>query len=56
VQEFWCPLNRMLNGAESRTGGFGEEKDFLNLPVFEPRAVQPLASRCTECQPRLRHV
>jgi len=37
------PLNRRLGVAQSLSGRFGEEKNFLPLPEFEPRTVQLVA-------------
>ena len=36
------PIDRRLDGSESRCGHLGEEKDFLSIPEFEPRTVQPV--------------
>jgi len=33
----------MLDGLESVSEGFGEEKNILPFPGFEPSVVQPLA-------------
>jgi hypothetical protein len=33
----------MLDGLESVSGRFGEEKNLLPFPGFEPRVIQPLA-------------
>jgi len=37
------PLNRKLGGRQSRSGHFGEEKNFLLLQTFEPRIIQLIA-------------
>jgi hypothetical protein len=37
------PLNNWLDRPRTRYGRFGKEKNFLFLPGFEPRTVQPLA-------------
>ena len=34
------PLSRRLDGPQTRSGRFGEEKTLFNLPGFEPRTVQ----------------
>jgi hypothetical protein len=34
----------MLDGLESVSGRFGEKKNLLPFPEFEPRVVQPLAT------------
>ena len=39
------PLNKRLGGTEGR---FGEEI-LLPLPGFEPRTIQPIPSRQTDC-------
>ena len=36
-------LNRILDGLESVSGRFGEEKNLFPFPGFEPMVVQPLA-------------
>ena len=33
----WCPLNRVRGGLQIRCGRFGEGKNFLHPPIFEPR-------------------
>jgi hypothetical protein len=33
----WCSLTRGLGGPQSRYGRFGEEENFLHLPIFEPQ-------------------
>jgi hypothetical protein len=37
------PLNRKLDGPQSRSGRFGEDTNLLPLPGFEPRTVRPVA-------------
>ena len=37
------PLKRKQSGSRSRSGCFGEEKNFLGLPGFETRTIQLLA-------------
>jgi len=37
------PLNRKLDGPQSRSGQFREEKNFLLLETFEPRIIQLIA-------------
>jgi len=37
------PLNKRLGGPESGSEPFGDERNLLLLPGFEPRTVQPVA-------------
>jgi hypothetical protein len=37
------PLNRRLSEPQSQFGHYGEEKDILSLPSFEPQTIQPIA-------------
>ena len=37
------PFDRMLGGLQSRSWHLGEENNFLRLPTFESRTVQPVA-------------
>ena len=39
------PLDMALGGSQSRYGCCGEKKILLPLPGFDPRTVQPVASR-----------
>ena len=43
MKERRYPLNIWLSGHQRRSGRFGEEKNLLPLPGFEPRTVQPVA-------------
>ena len=43
VKEPRCPLNRRLDGPQSQSGCFEEEKSVLSLPGFDPQNVQPVA-------------
>jgi len=36
------PCNRGLNGTQSWSGHFGEEKNLLSLAELEPQMVQPI--------------
>ena len=40
------PLNTSLCAPQRRFGRFGEDRNLLLLPGFDPRIIQPLASRC----------
>jgi hypothetical protein len=35
------PLNSMLGGPQGRSGWFGDEKDQMPLPQFEPQTALP---------------
>ena len=39
----WYPFNGRMIGPQIRSGGFGEQKSILPLPLFELRTVQPLS-------------
>jgi hypothetical protein len=45
------PLGRRLGGPQNRSGRRGEEKNLALTGTrnFDPSAVQPLASRYTDC-------
>jgi hypothetical protein len=43
VKERRYPLNRRLSGLQSWCGHFGEEKNLLPLPGYEPWTIQPVA-------------
>jgi len=36
-KEPWYLLDRRLDGLQSRSGSFGEQKGLLSVPEFEPR-------------------
>jgi hypothetical protein len=44
VKFWWCALNRRLGGSRSLRERFGEEKNPLSLPGFEPRPTLSLVS------------
>ena len=47
-KETWYPLYRRLDGPEGRSGRV--RKILLHpTPGFDPRTVQPVASRCNDC-------
>jgi hypothetical protein len=37
-----CPLNRRLDGPQSYSADFGEEKNILYLPGIKPWIIQPI--------------
>jgi hypothetical protein len=39
----WYVLQRRLCRPQTQPGHFGEEKDLLLLPGFEPQIIQPMA-------------
>jgi hypothetical protein len=43
----WCPLNRRVDGPQSRSGRGGVEKNSRPLPGLEPPIIQPVAQRYT---------
>jgi hypothetical protein len=43
----WYPLDRRLDGPQSRSGRGGEEKNYQPLLGLEPPTIQPVAQRCT---------
>jgi hypothetical protein len=43
----WYPLDRRLDGHQSRSGRGGEEKNSQPLPGLEPHIIQPIAQRYT---------
>jgi hypothetical protein len=43
----WYPLDRRLDGPQSRSGRCGEEKNFQALPGLEPSIIQLVAQRYT---------
>jgi hypothetical protein len=43
----WCPLDRRLDGPQSRSEHGGEEKNSQPLPGPEPPIIQPVAQRYT---------
>jgi hypothetical protein len=43
----WYPLNRRLDGSQSRSGRSGEEKNSHPLSELEPSIIQPVAQRYT---------
>jgi hypothetical protein len=43
----WYPLDRKLDGPQSRPGRGGEEKNSQPLPGLEPPIIQPVAQRYT---------
>jgi hypothetical protein len=49
----WYPLDRKLDGPQSRSGRGGEEKNSQPLPGFEPPIIQPIAQRYTSDLSRL---
>ena len=44
---FLYVLSRKVSKPQSHFGHFGEHKNLLHLPGFEPRTVHPERSRCT---------
>ena len=44
-KETWCPLYRRLGGPQSRSG---RVQKISPTPGFDPRTVQPVASRYTD--------
>jgi hypothetical protein len=44
-----CPLYRRLVGPQDRSG---RVRNISPPPAFDPRAVQPVASRCIAFQPK----
>jgi hypothetical protein len=51
----WCPLDRRLVGAQSRSGRSGEEKNSQPLPGFEPPIIQLVVQPYTNELSRLFH-
>jgi hypothetical protein len=43
----WYPLDRRLDGPQSRSGRGGEEKNAQPLPGLEPPIIQPLTQSYT---------
>jgi hypothetical protein len=43
----WYPLDRRLDGPQSRSGCGGEEKNSQPLPGLEPPIIHPVAQRYT---------
>jgi hypothetical protein len=43
----WYPLDRRLDGPQSRSGRGGEEENSLRLPALEPPIIQTVAQRYT---------
>jgi hypothetical protein len=50
----WYPLDRRLDGPQSRSRRGGEEKNSQSLPGLEPPIIQPKAQRYTAELSRLR--
>lgn len=40
-KETQCPLNRRLDGSQSRSPRFAEQENLLSPPGFEARTLQP---------------
>jgi hypothetical protein len=38
----WYPLDKKLDGPQSRSGSSGEEKNYQPLPGLEPPIIQPV--------------
>jgi hypothetical protein len=45
-KSLWYPLDRRLDGLQSRSGHGGEEKNSHPLPLLELPIIQPIAQRC----------
>jgi hypothetical protein len=51
----WYPLDRRLGRPQSRSGRGGEEKNSKPPPGLEPRIIQPISQRYTDCLNGQRH-
>jgi hypothetical protein len=49
----WYPLDRRLDGPQSRSGRGGEEKNSQPVPGLEPPIIQPVTQRYTTRLSRL---
>jgi hypothetical protein len=49
----WYPFNRTFGGTHSNCGWFLEGESLLFPPGFDPRNVQPVASRYIDCAIRV---